>query len=48
LTELLNRLRNLEESLADAHKRVEQNIQAVENLLHRNPTLPLSRKRQPA
>jgi DNA-binding SARP family transcriptional activator len=47
LPELLNRLCNLEGILADAHERVQQNIQVVENFLHRTPTLPLPQKRRP-
>jgi hypothetical protein len=46
LPEILNRLRNLEEILADAHKRVQQNIHAVEHFLDRPSPVPLSQKRR--
>jgi DNA-binding SARP family transcriptional activator len=46
LTELLSRLRHLEETLADAHQRLEHNIVAVENFLHCSSALPLPPKRR--
>jgi DNA-binding SARP family transcriptional activator len=46
LPELLSRLCNLEGILADAHDRVQQNIQVIETFLHRTRTLPLPQKRR--
>jgi DNA-binding SARP family transcriptional activator len=46
LPAILESLHSLEEMLADAHKRAQQNIQVVERLIHRRPAISLSHKRR--